>query len=153
MEPIFSISSDTSAVSNMTQSRKLLTNHSSEKSSGIIEILRYLKSAFDDEAVLDGLPSDAVGNPGAWNAWQAYRKDALSRTKASLRAPTESGSADCKPMSKEKSSTHFETQEEWSWEGVWQERVQKTITASTSDAVLYGYVGGGDDLVCPRISD
>lgn len=39
-------------------------------------------------------------------------------------------------------------QEEWSWDGVWEERVRKGIDASISESTLYGGGSGGlDDLV------
>lgn len=38
--------------------------------------------------------------------------------------------------------------DEWDWSGVWKERVQKGINTSTSDSILYGSAGSGDDIVC-----
>jgi hypothetical protein len=40
----------------------------------VYEVLRYLKSAFDDEALLDDVPREAAGNPGAWEAWRARNR-------------------------------------------------------------------------------
>lgn len=111
----------------------------------IIEILEYLKSSFDDETTLDALPIEASGNPGAWNAWQAYRKHSLNdlqmKIGSSSSARSSKQDADSTVVSNRKQP------EEWSWDGVWEERVQKSIDASISDPVLYGNPGGGDDLV------
>ncbi|KAK4197227.1 hypothetical protein QBC40DRAFT_232582 [Triangularia verruculosa] len=38
------------------------------------EVLRYIKSTFDDEGVLDEVPLEAAGNPGAWHAWRTHRR-------------------------------------------------------------------------------
>ncbi|KAH6635323.1 hypothetical protein B0J18DRAFT_418514 [Chaetomium sp. MPI-SDFR-AT-0129] len=38
------------------------------------EVLRYIRSAFDDEDVLDAVPLEAAGNPGAWHAWRTHRR-------------------------------------------------------------------------------
>lgn len=111
----------------------------------IIEILEYLKSSFDDETTLDALPIEASGNPGAWNAWQAHRKyspnDFQMNIDSSNSARSSKQTADSNVVSNRKQP------EEWSWDGVWEERVQKGIDASISDSVLYGNLGGGDDLV------
>lgn len=34
------------------------------------DVLRYMASTFDDEAVLDSILLEAAGNPGAWHAWR-----------------------------------------------------------------------------------
>ena len=101
----------------------------------IVEVLHYVKQAFDDETALDTLPLEAAGNAGAWKAWRAYRI-----SKGSMSADNVPGGAGKKT-------------EEWNWDGVWEERVRRGIDASISEAVLYGGAGGGgDDLVrCPLI--
>lgn len=118
---------------------------SSGSCTSIIEILEYLKSSFDDETTLDALPIEASGNPGAWNAWQAHRKyilnDVQTKIGSSKSATPSKQDADSNAVSDRKQP------EEWSWDGVWEERVQKGIDASISDSVLYGNAGGGDDLV------
>ncbi|KAK4176707.1 ubiquitin-conjugating enzyme/RWD-like protein [Triangularia setosa] len=38
------------------------------------EVLRYIRSTFDDERVLDEVPLEAAGNPGAWHAWRTHRR-------------------------------------------------------------------------------
>ena len=95
----------------------------------IAEVLNYLKHAFDDEIALDALPLEAAGNSGAWKAWRAYRRS----------NETDSKLVDSVP------SLH--RQDEWSWDGVWEERVRKGIDSSIAESTLYGGTGGGDDLV------
>lgn len=105
------------------------------------EVLSYIRSTFDDESVLDSVPLEAAGNPGAWHAWRTHRGfHNLPEGDPSARKPGE-----------------------WNWEGVWEQRVQKGIEASLSEPVLYGGVGGVDDTVshpwlilsrraCPKLS-
>lgn len=90
------------------------------------EVLSYIRSTFDDENVLDSVPLEAAGNPGAWHAWRTHRGyHTLPEGDPSARKPGE-----------------------WNWEGVWEERVKKGITASLSEQVLFGGQGGADDTVC-----
>ena len=97
----------------------------------ILEILQYIKKCFDDESALDTLPLEAAGNLGAWKAWQAYRRTTASATD-------------------NVTSTTSETQQdEWSWDGVWEQRVRKGIDNSVAESTLYGGASGGaDDQVC-----
>ena len=88
-------------------------------SPSIIEVLRYIKRVFEDEAFLDELPLDAAGNPGAWHAWRAHRK-------------------------KSKYNESERPSNGWNWDGVWAERVKKGVSGSLSEAVLFGE---GDDLI------
>lgn len=88
------------------------------------EVLSYIRSTFDDQAVLDSIPLEAAGNPGAWHAWAAYRGHTdVPEGEPAVRKPGE-----------------------WNWEGVWEERVQRNIQASLSEPVLYGDVGGDDTV-------
>ena len=95
----------------------------------ITEVLEYMKRAFDDETALDTLPLEAAGNSGAWKAWRAYRRSNEAGSKLVDSVP----------------SAH--RQDEWSWDGVWEERVRKGIDASIAESTLYGGTSGGDDLV------
>ncbi|MCJ1465720.1 hypothetical protein MMC07_004339 [Pseudocyphellaria aurata] len=107
----------------------------------IIEVLEYLKSAFDDESTLDALPLEAAGNPGAWNAWQAHRKSMLRQSQHQM-------ADNPAHVPSNKQNTKLKKQpDEWSWDGVWEERVRMGIDASISDPVLYGNPSGGDDLI------
>lgn len=42
-----------------------------------IEVLEYVKSVFDSDAVLDSVPASAVGNMSAWRAWGARDKSEI----------------------------------------------------------------------------
>lgn len=113
----------TGASSGSAASRSFLDVRKREVST--FEVLSYIRSTFDDESVLDSVPLEAAGNPGAWHAWRTHRGSSnLPEGDRSARKPGE-----------------------WNWEGVWEERVRKGITASLSEPVLYGGVGGGDDTV------
>lgn len=118
---------------------------SSRTSTSIIEILEYLKRSFDDETTLDAIPIEASGNPGAWNAWQAHRK--YSVTDLQMKIDSSNSARSGKQDAGNTVASNRKQPEEWSWDGVWEERVQKGIDASISDSVLYGNPGGGDDLV------
>lgn len=88
------------------------------------EVLSYIRSTFDDQAVMDSISLEAAGNPGAWHAWAAYRgHTTIPEGELAVRKPGE-----------------------WNWEGVWEERVQRNIQASLSEPVLYGDVGGDDTV-------
>lgn len=103
--------------------RRIPFSHSVAEQPSIIEILLYIKATFDDEKILDVLPLEAAGNPGAWKAWQAHRR----KTRQS-ESPT---SLDQLQGSRPKQPG------DWSWDGVWLERVTRNIDASTSESVLY----------------
>ncbi|EDO00078.1 hypothetical protein SS1G_02938 [Sclerotinia sclerotiorum 1980 UF-70] len=102
---------------------------------GVYEVLRYLRRTFDDELVLDKVPLEAAGNPGAWHAWKSYRikigKMAAENKDTELKDPT--------------SPIVARAPGEWNWDGVWEARVKKGIEASIADTVLYGL--GADDLI------
>lgn len=106
----------------------------------VAELLDYIRSTFDDETILDSLPLEAAGNPGAWHAWKAHRRDALG-----------GGAFDAEGQQQKKGSPQARLPGEWHWDGIWERRVEKEIEASRSDAILYGNAargtGIGDDSV------
>ena len=108
----------------------------------IFKILQYMKRAFEDEALLDELPLDAAANPGAWKAWRAHRDNTaptLNRNKTNV--PPNTPQRTLGEGNKTKSSN------DWSWSGIWEQRVDEGIESSISDPVLYGNTDN-DDLVC-----
>jgi hypothetical protein len=118
------------------------------------EVLRYIRSTFDDESVLDSIPLEAAGNPGAWHAWRTHRGQHL---KANNGVAWHDGLSDGEekktrepPAARKSSAALSATRrpEEWNWEGVWEDRVKKGIIASLSEPVLYGGAGVTDDVVC-----
>ena len=98
-------------------------------------ILAYMKSVFEDESVLDDVPLEAAGNPGAWHAWKTYRKN---------RTPIEAQEEFSPPKSPSKTPGPKQPGE-WNWEGVFEKRVRSGIDASLSDQVLFGGKGGIND--------
>lgn len=124
------------------------------------EVLAYIRSTFDDAEVLDSVPLEAAGNPGAWHAWRTHRR-ALER-KGGVSSPPQSvdgsrrgsvvtvatptTSAERLVMSRA-ATPSARRPEEWNWEGVWQERVKRGIATSLSEAVLFGGAGMADEVV------
>ena len=130
------------------------------------DVLRYVRSAFDDAEVLDVVPLEAAGNPGAWHAWRAHR----IKTGAICPAPPAAEPRDRSPwhdgLSDDEESSGSSGVEghqrlpggtkgaslaarrpgEWSWEGVWEVRVKKGVEASLADAVLFGNSAGDDPI-------
>ncbi|KXS99255.1 hypothetical protein AC578_6186 [Pseudocercospora eumusae] len=113
----------------------------------VIEVLQYIRIVFDTEEVLDTIPLDAAANAGAWHAWQSYR------SKSSSRAASVARQADG-----ERSTTNTERSAsprqqpggarrpgEWNWQGVWEERVRRSIQNSLSEPVLFG--GDNNDVI------
>ena len=121
----------------------------------VAAILQYIQSTFSDESILDSIPLEAAANPGAYHAWRTYRAETL---RSQLPPSPNSPSAESQTSSVGVPSTRSRTSEgsvigrtrrpgEWNWEGVWEERVKKAIKASLSEPVLYGGIGGGEDVV------
>jgi hypothetical protein len=126
------------------------------------EVLRYIRSTFDEETVLNSVPLEAAGNPGAWHAWRAHQRQTgklLPGNGAAAQAwhdglsdgedkkPQQSAIASATGGTKASSTPVARQPGEWNWEGVWEDRVQKGIAASLSEAVLYGGAGASDDVV------
>ena len=114
------------------------------------EVLRYLRSVFDDEDVLDSVPLEAAGNPGAWHAWRTHRKLAAGQGEgAGVGSEGEVSQAETGPAAAAAAAAVTTRRPgEWNWEGVWEERVKKGIAASLSDGVLFGSAGTADEVVC-----
>ncbi|KAG5301596.1 ubiquitin-conjugating enzyme [Histoplasma ohiense] len=104
----------------------------------VLTILNYIRSTFDDEAVLDSIPLEAAGNPGAWHAWRSHRGLGNREGEDGPDGPVK------------RSSLHARRPGEWNWEGVWETRVQAGIETSYLESVLFGNStrgGAGDDLI------
>lgn len=114
------------------------------KEMSIFEVLRYVRSTFDDEDILDTVPLEAAGNPGAWHAWRTHR---VEKGKA-FESPSTLGDATAAETPAAHQGSAREPGE-WNWEGVWEERVKKGIAASLSEPVIFGGGGAGsaDDIV------
>ncbi|KAI8633323.1 ubiquitin-conjugating enzyme [Xylariaceae sp. FL1651] len=110
-----------------------------KKEVSTFSVLRYIRSTFDDEDVLDSIPVEAAGNPGAWHAWRTHRVSngkefATPATPSDAKIPMTNPGSERRPG-------------EWNWEGVWEERVEKGISSSLSESVMFGGVGAADDVI------
>lgn len=124
----------------MSQSPGFFDTHRKEIS--IFAVLHYIRSTFDDEDVLDTIPLEAAGNPGAWHAWRTHRVE------KGKEFSTSSTSDDAETVVTPSPSQGSERQPgEWNWEGVWEERVKKGISTSLSEPVLFGGAGTADDVI------
>ncbi|KAL8793447.1 MAG: hypothetical protein Q9195_003930 [Heterodermia aff. obscurata] len=113
----------------------------------ITTVLDYVKKSFDDVELLDGIPLEAAGNSGAWKAWQAHRENVLDSSSEDRRMlDTQDDRQSLKTFDKDTVPQVQKQQEDWNWDGIWQERVRKGIITSISDPALYGN-GVGDDPV------
>jgi Ubiquitin-conjugating enzyme len=112
----------------------LLPSEAGVKTTGINEILDYMKSAFENPAMLDKLPLEAAGNPGAWHAWRSHR--GLSMATGRAISPTNDGAS---ILPADGSQT---LPSDWNWEGVWENRVRDGIQTSLSDPILFAPKSG-----------
>ncbi|KAI0100600.1 ubiquitin-conjugating enzyme/RWD-like protein [Nemania sp. FL0031] len=112
------------------------------KEVSIFAVLHYIRSTFDDENVLDTIPLEAAGNPGAWQAWRTHRVEKGKE----FESPSASGDA-VAAVTSETSQDSTRKPGEWNWEGVWEERVKKGISTSLSEPVLFGGAGAADDVI------
>lgn len=123
----------------------------------VVDLLRYMRSTFDDGAVLDAVPLSAAADTGAWRAWRAHRRrngpeGALRGLAAAFPDDDGDGEAVKAPYEQSSSSTRALKQgrrspPDWDWDGVWEERVRRCVQYSTADPVLYGRSGAKSDLV------
>ncbi|TQV98743.1 hypothetical protein V2A60_007551 [Cordyceps javanica] len=120
------------------------------------QVLRYIKSAFDKPEVLDSVPLDAAGNPGAWHAWRTHRRKQQTKqaegggdgaapvTPSPKKAAAAAASGEKKPVVGQSAPRK---PGEWNWDGVWEDRVKKGVAASLSEPVLYGGTTLNDELI------
>ncbi|KAI5273031.1 hypothetical protein E4T47_03794 [Aureobasidium subglaciale] len=111
----------------------------------IVQILFYMRSTFDTAEVLDRVPLEAAGNPGAWHAWQTHRARVIGSTL--LPATPEDGKSPASPTLRQQPGG-ARRPGQWNWEGVWEERVKKGVQASISQHTLFGNISASnDDLI------
>jgi hypothetical protein len=124
--------------------------------------LRYIRSTFDEDEVLDMVPLEAAGNPGAWHAWRTHRIKAgkvfnmegkeKSTLHDGLSEDEESPSSVGVPEGYQRlaggtsSPMMARRPGEWNWDGVWEVRVKKGVDGSLAEAALFGK-DTGDDLI------
>ena len=112
------------------------------------EVLRYVRSTFDDATVLDGVPLETAGNSGAWHAWRAHRasenRSLAPKSESNIKNPVQKSDV---PLLKTPFARAARQPGEWNWDGVWQVRAKKGIDLSVSEAALYGNSTTSDELV------
>lgn len=122
----------------------------------LYDVLKYLRSTFDTEEVLDAVPLDAAGNPGAWHAWRTHRRKSgkLAKEATASGAEDENVARSSTPDVEPKPDSAPPQQQarnpsDWNWDGVWELRVKRNIAASLSEPVLYGgaATGAAEDVV------
>ncbi|KAL1953607.1 hypothetical protein VTO42DRAFT_2554 [Malbranchea cinnamomea] len=108
----------------------------------ILNLLNYIRSTFDDETVLDSIPLEAAGNPGAWHAWRSHRRTTSPET-------SRSGAQSSDSHKSRRNAPQARTPGEWNWEGVWAKRTQSGVQTSYLESVLFGTAGRvtGDELI------
>lgn len=114
-----------------------------------VEMLQYIRIIFDTDAVLDSIPLENAANSGAWHAWKSYRAKVLGGRAAS---PLNHHSRSASDTSERSMSPRQQQQPggarrpgEWNWDGVWQDRVRKSVQASISESALFG--GDSNDVL------
>ncbi|RYP52401.1 hypothetical protein DL768_002432 [Monosporascus sp. mg162] len=140
-----SLSSGSSKPSAVNESSGL--GQTSRKKISTFEVLRYIRSTFDDEDVLDSIPLSAAGNPGAWHAWRTHRMQNGKVFSDDLSSSDAEDTADTVTTGTKSSADSARRPGEWNWEGVWEERVKKAIATSLSEPVLFGGAGPTDDVM------
>ena len=123
------------------------------------EVLRYLRTTFDDAEVLDKVPLAAAGNPGAWHAWRCHRvkggivypseeKDAVEGESDDNASVSSRGVPDGyqRLAGGSTAPTASRRPGEWNWDGVWEVRVKKGTEGSLAEGTLFGREAG-DDLI------
>lgn len=112
----------------------------------VVELMQYLRIAFDTEEVLDSIPLDAAANAGAWHAWKSYRTKSTSGVTSVARSAGEVKQSNIqRSLSPRQQPGGARRPGEWNWQGVWEDRVRKSIYASVSEPVLFG--GDKHDVV------
>ncbi|MCJ1398003.1 hypothetical protein MMC11_001199 [Xylographa trunciseda] len=108
------------------------------------EILYYMKSSFEDEVLLDNLPSKSAVCSGAWHAWLAYRGKAEQHSSS----VKQDGFIERQVSRHQDSATVINSAKpvsHWNWDGVWVKRVRTGVDLSISEPVLYA--NDGDDPI------
>lgn len=118
----------------------------------VTRILEYVRSCFDDAAVLDTIPLEAAGNPSAWQAWRAHRRALTRASEDSRGSPGVSTAIGLNPPGSPQKRAGAATNAvipkqpgEWNWEGVWLKRARAAIVASASEPALFGGPSRGAD--------
>lgn len=105
----------------------------------IVQVLQYLRVAFDTDAVIDSIPLNAAANSSAWHAWRSFRSKSSSGKASAVQQLGEGSDAHSeRSPSPRQQPGGARRPAEWNWQGVWEDRVRKSTLASLSQQALYG---------------
>lgn len=112
----------------------------------VIELLQYLRIVFDTDEVLDTIPLAAASNAGAWHAWQSFRsKKAGTSVRGAKPAGESSQPGNERSLSPRQQPGGARRPGEWNWQGVWEDRVRRSVQSTQTEPALYG--GDHKDVV------
>ncbi|EME46124.1 hypothetical protein DOTSEDRAFT_148087 [Dothistroma septosporum NZE10] len=114
----------------------------------IVELLHYVRIVFDTQEMLDAVPLNAAANTGAWHAWRSFRTKAPAGSRgASVARSLGDGMATSieRSVSPRQQPGGARRPGEWNWQGVWEERVRRSVQTTLSEPVLFG--GDSDDVI------
>jgi len=111
-----------------------------------VEVLQYLRIVFSTEALLDSVPLEEAANTGAWHAWKSFRSKSTGRKESHSSPSGASDTTSERSMSPRQQPGGARKPGEWNWQGVWEDRVRKSVQASISEGILYG--GDSNDGLC-----
>ncbi|KAK5110609.1 hypothetical protein LTR62_005648 [Meristemomyces frigidus] len=108
----------------------------------IVEVLQYLRVAFDVPEVIDSVQLHHAANTGAWHAWESQR--------SRLRGAVSPSGPPGRPIgtlspTRQQQPGGARRPGEWNWHGVWEDRVRKSVAASNTEHALYG--GDGNSMI------
>lgn len=114
-----------------------------------LEVLLYIRVVFSTEALIDTVPLEAAANTSAWHAWRSYRSRTAAAAAAATTTPSVTSSTNdpsalrARSISPTQQPGGARRPGEWNWQGVWEDRVRKSVNASISEHMLFGGEGGG----------
>lgn len=102
-----------------------------------------MRIVFDTEDVLDTIPLTAAANAGAWHAWKSFRDKGAGRAAPVPGDVRQSGQE--RSLSPRQQPGGARRPGEWNWQGVWEDRVKRSVQSTLSEPVLFG--GDSKDVV------
>ncbi|KAF2149586.1 hypothetical protein K461DRAFT_271165 [Myriangium duriaei CBS 260.36] len=110
----------------------------------IAVILYYLRAAFTVEEVLDSVSLESAANPAAWHAWRTFRSKSSAKAN-SVRSKSEAGLSPVEALKQQPGGAR--SPGEWNWNGVWEDRVRKSIQNSVSEQAMFKKPGLSEDSI------
>ncbi|KAK0257570.1 hypothetical protein LTR12_009106 [Friedmanniomyces endolithicus] len=99
----------------------------------IVQVLQYMRVIFDSAELLDSMPLEHAANTSAWHAWRSYR----ASTAPATHLPPDPGEGSGNAAPKQHQPGGARQPGQWNWQGVWQDRVRKSVSASKADQALF----------------